>query len=105
MVAPFVGLWRLRAATDRIGAALLVGTSQQAWVELNLSGVHWIDRKRTGISVFDKSTGSRKPAPSLPNGRLVGADGVRLIYQNGDQLRWVPGLNHEPVESGAVTQP
>jgi hypothetical protein len=128
VLAPFVGLWRLRAANDRIGAALLVGPSTQAWVELSLDGqligqwtfigtrheavmpsafdsngilygVRWIDGKRAGISAFDKSTGGWNPVLSLPNGHLVGADGTRLVYQSGDQLRWVPGLNTELTES------
>jgi hypothetical protein len=133
LVGPFGGLWRLRAAKDRIGAALIVGPFKQAWVELNLDGgligqwiytdsrndavfpsafdskgllygVHWIDEKRVGISVFDKSTSSWKPVPSLPNGFLVGADGARLVYQSGDQLRWFQGLNTELSESAVVTQ-
>ena len=133
VVAPFVGLWKLRAIKDRIGAALLLGSSKQAWVELNLDGeligqwvytvskndsvfpsafdstgllygIHSIDRKRVGISIFDKSMGTWKPASSLPNGFLIGADGTRLVYQKGDTLRWFEGLNTELKESAAVSQ-
>lgn len=134
VVGPFGGLWRLRAIKDRIGAALLVGPNKQAWVELNLNGeligqwvytgsmndsvfpsafdsmgllygMHSIDRKRVGISVFDKSTSTWKPVSSLPNGFLIGADGTRLVYQKGDTLRWFEGLNTELKESAAVSQP
>ncbi len=135
VVGPFGGLWRLRAIKDRLGAALLVGPHKQAWVELNLNGeltgqwvfdtgsvndsvfpsafdssgllygLHSIDRKRVGISVFDKSTSTWKPVPSLPNGFLIGADGTRLVYQAGDTLRWFEGLNTELKESAAVSRP
>ncbi len=134
VVGPFVGHWRLRAAKDRIGAALRIGPFKDAWVELNLDGGligqwtytnskeegvfpsafdstgllygrRWQDGEDVGISVFDKSTSSWKPVPSLPNARLLGADGTRLVYQYGDQLRWVEGLNIELSESAAVTQP
>jgi hypothetical protein len=70
-----------------------------------LYGRRWQDGEDVGISVFDKSTSSWKPVPSLPNARLLGADGTRLVYQYGDQLRWVEGLNIELSESAAVTQP
>jgi hypothetical protein len=134
VVGPSVGLWRLRAAKDRIGAVLRVGPFKDAWVELNLDGAligqwtytdsreeavspsafdstgllygrHWKDGEYVGISVFDKSTSTWKPVPLLPNGRLLGADGTRLVYQNGDQVRWIQGLNTEPSESAAVIQP
>ena len=118
VLAPVIGLWRLRASKDRIGAVLLLGPSQEAWVELNLQGdlvgewiysysqregvsaaaftsngllygEHWIDGKRVGISVFDKSTNNWKPIPSLPAGHIIAADHERLVYETGDQLRWV----------------
>jgi hypothetical protein len=134
VVAPFVGHWHLRAAKNRIGAALSVGPFKQAWVELNLDGQligQWtytqtrheammpsafdsngilygarrIDGKLAGISVFDKSSDSWKPVSSLPNGHLLGADGVRLVYQTGDQLRWIPGVNQELLARTVVSQP
>jgi hypothetical protein len=134
LVGPFVGLWRLRATRDRIGAALRIAPYKHAWVELNLNGelirqwiytdsrndsvipsafdskgllygMHWIDEKRVGISVFDKSTSSWKPVSSLPSDFLIGADGTRLVYQKGDTLRWFEGLNTELKESAAVSQP
>jgi hypothetical protein len=118
VVAPFVGGWRLRASQDRIGAAFYLGAGKHAWVELDLQGAllgqwiysnspgesimpaaftsdgqlfgtHSIEGNRVGISVFDKPTSSWRPATWLPNGSLRGADGMRLVYQNGDQLRWI----------------
>jgi hypothetical protein len=38
VMGPFGGLWRLRTLNDRIGAALRIGPSKEAWVELNLPG-------------------------------------------------------------------
>ena len=134
VVGPTVGLWRLRAAKDRIGAALRVGPFKEAWVELNLDGGligqwtytqsneegvfpsafdstgllygrHWINGKNVGISILDKSTSTWRPVSSLPNGRVLGADGTRLVYQSGDQLRWIQGATTELIESAAVTQP
>ncbi len=132
-VAPFIGHWRLRASKDRIGAALLLGNHKQVWIELDLQGQligQWTDtfsapewvmpvafdsdsllygehrmrEKRVGISVFDRSTSTWKPAPSLPKGRLLGADGALLVYQNGDELRWVEGLNVQ-TESASIVCP
>jgi hypothetical protein len=134
VVSPFIGHWRLRAAKDRIGAAMRVGPFKHAWVELNLDGgligqwtytnsredgvspaafdstgllygSHWIDGKEVAISIFDKLTSTWRHVPSLPNGRVLGADGTRLVYQSGDRLRWVQGLNTELTESAVVTQP
>jgi hypothetical protein len=134
VVAPFVGLWRLRAAKDRIGATLLVGPSKQAWVELDLNGTligQWtyaqnkqdlvmpsafdadgklygtrrINGMPAGISMFDKNSGSWKAVSSLPDGHLLGADGLRLVYQTGDQLRWLPGLNQEFVANTMAIHP
>lgn len=131
VLAPFLGLWRLRAAKDRIGAALLVGPSKQVWVELSLDGrfigqwaftstvheavmpaaydsngalygIRWTDRQRTGVSVFNKSTATWNPVPSLPSGQLLGADGTRLVYQSGDQLRWVQGIDTEATRQGGT---
>lgn len=121
-VGPFIGRWRLRASKDRIGAALMLSGFKQAWVEISLQGQligqwkdtfrapewvmpvafdsngvlygeHRIGKEGVGISVFDRSTGTWRPARSLPNGRILGADGALLVYQNGDQLRRVEGLN------------
>jgi len=132
LVAPFVGLWRLRATKDRIGAALRVGPFKEAWVELDfdgkllgqwtylssteegvfpiafdstglLYGRHWLNGSNVGVSIFDKSTSTWRPVPDLPNGRVLGADGTRLVYQDGDQLRWIQAVNMEPVESATVS--
>lgn len=133
MVGPFVGHWRLRAIRDRIGAALNLGSFKAAWVELNLRGdligewtytssrgegvmpsafasngllygERWIENKPVGISVFDKSTSTWKPVTSLPHGHLLGSDGLRLVYQRGDQLQWVQGLNAQ-IENSSMTRP
>jgi hypothetical protein len=132
-VAPFAGGWRLRASKDRIGAALLVGAGKQAWVELDLQGgfmgqwiysdgpgeaampaaftsdgqlfgMHWIEGNRVGISVFDKSTNTWRPVPWLPNRWLLGADGMRLVYQKGDQLQWIDRFN-TGIESASRIDP
>jgi hypothetical protein len=133
-VAPFIGHWRLRATKDRIGAALYLGGFKEEWVELNfngellgqwsyirsrddsvlpaafdekgiLYGEHWTGHVRDGIAVFDRATSSWKRVPSLPSGPVVGADGARLVYQEGDQLRWIPGLSTDLTEAAAVAQP
>jgi hypothetical protein len=133
VVAPFVGGWRLRASQDRIGAALLLGADKQDWVELDLQGalmgqwiyrnspgegvtpaaftsdgqlfgMHSIEGNRVGISVFDKPTSNWRPLPWLPSGRLRGADGMRLVYQEGDQLRWINRFDSK-VESSSSKRP
>jgi hypothetical protein len=125
VVAPFVGLWRMRAISDRLGVALGLGSNREAWVELDfdgkligqwtyavsqqesefpaafdskgvLYGKHFIDRHLVGMSIFDKNTSSWKPVDSLPSGQLIAADGLRLVYQHGDKLKWVLGLSREP---------
>jgi hypothetical protein len=67
-----------------------------------LYGRRSVDLKLTGIAVFDKITSTWKPVESLPKRGLLGADGTRLVYQHGDQLQWVQGLNTELVESAAT---
>jgi hypothetical protein len=123
----------MRATTDRIGARLQVGALKNAWVELDLNGnligkwiytgtmndwaspaafdskgllygIHWMNHKRVGLSVFDKATSTWNPIPTLP-GHLIAADGTRLLYQDGDQLRWIQGLNTDLAESASATQP
>jgi hypothetical protein len=114
-------------------AALLLGSDKQAWVELDLQGglmaqwiysnspgeavmpaaftsdgqlfgMHSIEGNRIGISVFDKPTSSWRPAPWVPNGSLRGADGMRLVYQEGDQLRWINRFDRK-VESASSKRP
>ena len=71
-----------------------------------LYGIHGThENHHDGIWILDKTTGTWKPVPSLPGGRLLGADGVRLVYEKGDQLRWIPGLSIDLLESAAVTAP
>ncbi|HLH03871.1 MAG TPA: hypothetical protein VKX25_13960 [Bryobacteraceae bacterium] len=113
LTGSFVGLWRLRASKDRLGAALLLGNGKSLWVELDFSGNligqwplphgmplafdenntlyggYWSeDHHHYRLLVFDKSTGTWQPLPPHPPGLLIAADGTRLVYQNGDQLRW-----------------
>jgi hypothetical protein len=134
VVAPVTGHWRLRASKDRIGAAFLVEPSTQTWIELNLDGQlvgqwtyetnvregvtpaafdsdgklygqRWVNHERAGISIFDKSDGSWKPIFPLPNAQLLGADGVRLVFQTGDLLQWIQPGESEPITGAALTQP
>jgi len=135
LAAPFIGHWRLRASKDRIGAAFNLGGPRQLWVELDFNGElkgqwsfteslsGWVmpaafdskgilygmhgthENHHDGIWILDKRTGVWTPAPSLPGGHLLGADGVRLVYEKGDTLRWTPGVSTELLESAAVTAP
>ena len=134
VLRPVIGMWSMRATKDRIGARLEVGALKNAWVELDLNGnligkwiytgtmndwaspaafdskgllygIHWMDHKRVGLSVFDKATSTWNPIPTLPGGHLIAADGTRLVYQDGDQLRWIQGLNTDLAESASATQP
>jgi len=133
VVGPVVGHWRLRASKDRIGAALFIGASKQTWVELNLDGQllgqwtystlnheagtpaafdsngklygeRWEDGKPAGISVFERSEGSWQPISLFSKGHLLGADGVRLVFQSGDALQWIEIDNEGSGQSAAVTQ-
>jgi hypothetical protein len=134
VLGKFIGLWRLRASNDRIGAALRTDALKHLWIELNLQGQligqwaytsnrdesvfpsafdaagslygrQWKDGGYVGISLFDKSTSSWKPLPSLPNELLLGADGTRLVFQYGDRVQWIQGPNTERTESASLTQP
>jgi len=128
MLRPSTGLWRLRAIKDRIGAVLDVSPSKYVWVELDLNGemigqwtytgsmTEWfdptaltstgtlygirsIDRKRAGIAVFDKTTGTWKPLSRSPKGHLIGAEGDQLVFQSGDDLVWVLASDVRAAES------
>lgn len=133
VVSPFLGFWRLRAIKDRIGASLHLGPFKWAWVELDLNGnllrewtytdttADWFEptaftsdgslygwigtyRKRVGIGLFDKATSTWKIVPSLPNGRLIGADGDQLVYQDGDQLRFLQQPDPTAIQTAARTR-
>lgn len=133
VVSPFTGLWRFRAIKDRIGALLHLGPFKWAWVELDLSGnvlgewtytntmTNWFeptaftsdcslygwvgtDRKRVGIGLFDKATSTWKLIPSLPNGPLIGAEENQLVYQDGDQLRFVQQPDPRTIQTAARTR-
>jgi hypothetical protein len=120
-------------AAPFIGAAMIMGGPRQLWVELDFSGKligQWSipsrlegyvmpaafdskgvlygdhttgNNRHDGIWILDKTTGEWKPAPSLPAGHLIGADGVRLVYKRGDQLRWIPGLSTDLQETATAT--
>ncbi len=127
VLAPFHGLWRLRAIQDRIGAILRVAPFKWAWVELDLDGKligqwtytgsmaewfvpaaftssgslygrRWVDKQRAGLGAFDMATGTWQTLSFSSEGNLIGAQGDRLVFQRGDQLRWIQESSARPIQ-------
>ena len=106
-----VGMWRLRIAGGRIGAALPMGPYKgMLWLETDLNGVEtgrWAIPPSTaspaamtssgavyissgGMSTLDRAGGAWKPVERSSNDILLGAEGNTLVFaiRGTNQIRW-----------------
>jgi hypothetical protein len=95
-----VGMWRLRIAGGRIGAALAMGPQKGLlWLETDLTGAEtgrWavplaaslaamtndgaVYASGAGLFLLDRASGAWKPVPRSSNDILLGAEGNALVF-------------------------
>jgi len=111
MILPDIGLWQLRVAGNRVEAALyrartlvetdLNGREIGRWdmspgerpYAITANGQVW-GKEGNQLRIFDRSAGMWRPVTfTLPNARLIGAEGNDLVFKLRDgteTLRWMP---------------